>query len=80
MAERLAHGGMPVFQYGIAHLSRQSEKWKRRKCPIYDPGANSKLTEDTINIPKDELHLRKVRVISSGGPKWGLKCGFTPAI
>ena len=63
MAERLAHGGVPVFQYGIAHLSRQSETWKRRKCPIYDLGGNSKLTEDSIIIPKDELDLRKVLLV-----------------
>ena len=59
MAEVIFNHGVPGFQYGIAHLSRESERWKRRKCPIYDPGTSSKAIEDSILIPKEQLHLRE---------------------
>ena len=60
LSETLATRGVSVFQYGISHLSNESEKWKRRKCPIYDQGGGVNLTEDAIVIPKDKLHIKKV--------------------
>ena len=49
-----------MTQYRIDHLSRKSKEWRRRKCPIYDPGTGSNITEESFLIPKDELYLRKV--------------------
>ena len=60
MAEMLANRRVSVFQYRMDHLSRKSEEWKRRKCPIYDPGTGSNVTEESFLIPKHELYLRKV--------------------
>ena len=60
VVERLTNYGVPVFQYGISFLRTQSKKWRGRKCPIYDPGANTKPSGDSIIIPTKELYLRKV--------------------